>query len=341
MIATGKMNQYFEAEKHNLPQKMLKSLRNIAGITSKVTSVNHSEDGTTKLLVQLASGRSVETVVMKYERNRIRYSACLSSQVGCKMNCTFCATGTMGFKQQLTAYEILEQLFHAKQIQNVTNVIMMGMGEPFDNYNALILSVREMINPKLFGLGPSHVTVSTVGVVPKLKQFSIDCPGVKLALSLHASNQKTRLELVPMAKMYPLDELMEAVDLYLTQNDKIMIEYIMIENINSSSKDAEELSKLLESRNVIVNLIPYNPTKTKIVYKVPSNETIQNFWRILKKNNIRATVRRTMGQDIKGACGQLVVDMEDMFSKKKFNMEIIIFCVFLRFLYKLFGWILN
>ncbi|KAI9178876.1 hypothetical protein H9P43_005538 [Blastocladiella emersonii ATCC 22665] len=238
-----------------------------------------------------------------------RTAVCISSQVGCKMACSFCATGTMGFKAHLTPAEIAEQVFHANRVRKVNSVICMGMGEGFDNYDNLVAAIRCMTNRRLFGLGESSICVSTVGVVSKMRQITVDLPNVKLALSLHAPNQRLRNEIVPSAKVYPLDRLMDAVDEYLTRQKRIMIEYILIRNINVAPETAHELGELLKDRSVILNLIPYNPTDTGKRYEAPTPEEIDEFDRILRvEYKVRTTVRRTMGQDIDGACGQLVVN---------------------------------
>jgi adenine C2-methylase RlmN of 23S rRNA A2503 and tRNA A37 len=302
----------------NLPKVIAQELPKEFGLVTKVITTQFSDDGTTtKLLIRLPSGALVETVIMRYDRAdktdsetsiRPRTTVCLSSQEGCKMKCSFCETGTMGFKSHLSATEILEQLMHANSIHSIDNVVFMGMGEPFDNYTALCESIQIMINPRLFALGPRYICVSTVGIIPKMRQFMVDCPGVKLALSLHAPTQEIRLEIVPTAKNYPLDRLMDAVDEYLTRNKRIMIEYILIRNLNCTIETAHLLGKLLQDRAVILNLIPYNPTNTGMGYEAPSDNEIDEFEAILRGGyQVRTTVRRTMGQDIAGACGQLVV----------------------------------
>ncbi|KAJ1511475.1 hypothetical protein HMI55_006579 [Coelomomyces lativittatus] len=222
------------------------------------------------------------------------------------MACSFCATGTMGFMAQLSSVDILEQWVHANHVRKCTNLVFMGMGEPFDNYLALCTAIHQLHH--VFQLGPKHICVSTVGVVPKMIQFTIDCPGVHLALSLHAPTQACREKLVPTAKNYPIDKLMLAVDQYLKLHDRIMIEYILIRDLNATSVCAHQLGHLLSERSVILNLIPYNPTLANDQYHAPTSEEILAFETILRETyNIRTTVRRTMGQDIDGACGQLVL----------------------------------
>ncbi|KAI9221622.1 hypothetical protein BC828DRAFT_380511 [Blastocladiella britannica] len=274
--------------------------------------------------VSIASASTAAAAAASAARRNLkpRTAVCISSQVGCKMACTFCATGTMGFKAHLSPAEIAEQIFHANRVRKVNSVIAMGMGEPFDNYDNVVAAIHVMTNRRVFALGEGSICVSTVGVVPKIKQFMIDCPGVKLALSLHAPNQELRNTIVPSAKVYRLDMLLDAVDQYLTLNKRIMIEYILIRNINISPALAHELGELLKDRSVILNLIPYNPTDTGETFEAPLPEEVEEFNRILVTDySVRTTVRRTMGQDIDGACGQLVVkatranksgDLEDL-----------------------------
>ncbi|ORZ39846.1 hypothetical protein BCR44DRAFT_1536119 [Catenaria anguillulae PL171] len=312
------------------------------------TSTSADGNTTKLLVRILQSGSLVETVVMHYDRKdthqvlasepgavatalgaadaaddllhlnaaqqrgkrnlKPRTAVCISSQVGCKMACTFCATGTMGFKAHLSPAEIAEQVLWANRIRPISSVIAMGMGEPFDNYGNLVAAINVMTNRRVFALGEGNICVSTVGVVPKIKQFMVDCPGVKLALSLHAPNQELRNTIVPSARTFKLDTLMDAVDQYLTRNKRIMIEYILIRNVNCSIPLAHQLGTLLQSRSVILNLIPYNPTDVGEQYEAPTPQDVDDFERILvQEYKVRTTVRRTMGQDIDGACGQLVV----------------------------------
>ncbi|KAJ3351264.1 hypothetical protein GGF32_004400 [Allomyces javanicus] len=314
----------------NLPKAVGPLLAAHFGLVTTVTQTNRSADGyTTKLLVKLPSGSLVETVIMHYDRHqrdvegddtastissttqgKPRTTVCLSSQVGCKMGCSFCATGTMGFTANLTSAEIIEQLVHARRVQHVDHVVFMGMGEPGQNMPAVFAAIQTMINRRILGLAPRNICVSTVGVLPLMHQLLDECPGVNLALSLHAPTQEIRNEIVPSAKVYPLDALMAAVDAYIARNKRILIEYILIKDVNCSVPAAHELGKLLapRARGVIVNLIPYNPTETGRQYVPPTHEDVSEFETICRQEyGLRTTVRRTMGQDIDGACGQLVV----------------------------------
>ncbi|KAI9139506.1 hypothetical protein BKA69DRAFT_1085055, partial [Paraphysoderma sedebokerense] len=313
----------------NLPKALPALLNaNFTPLITTVDQIRRSQDGTVKLAVRLPNMSLVETVIMHYDRRnepdrKPRSSVCLSSQVGCKMACGFCATGTMGFKSNLSSAEIIEQLVHARQIKQISSVVFMGMGEPLDNYNNVILAIKSMTDQRRFGIGPSHICVSTVGVIGKFQSLMRDAPAVKLALSLHAPNQELRLKIVPTAKAYPFDKLMKAVDDYLEKNDRIMIEYILIANVNCSVESAHELGRLLQTRNVLLNLIPYNPTEVSADYEAPTPEMIQTFESILRyEYKILTIVRRTLGQDIDGACGQLVVKKENSCGSGGKNSEI-------------------
>jgi len=310
-----------------------------ARLTSRVDAAQTSADGlTTKLKIRLQDGLAVETVIMRWDpeaaapagsgeddgsdsqslaggRNPSdRSTVCMSSQVGCQMGCTFCATGTMGLKGNLTAGEIVEQLLHAKQYApRVRNVVFMGMGEPMSNWKAVTEAVRAMVDPKLFGLSPRHVTVSTVGVVPRIRSMHDDLPGVRLALSLHAPSQELRQTIVPSARAYQLPKLMDAVDEYQrASKQKVFVEYVLLEGVNDGLLEAEQLGQLLQGRDVTLNLIPWNPVhspaSSEFGFGAPSPEAVSAFQRCLReKYGVFTTVRQEKGQDISGACGQLVL----------------------------------
>eukprot|EP00920_Eleutheroschizon_duboscqi_P019880 GHVT01047642.1.p1 GENE.GHVT01047642.1~~GHVT01047642.1.p1 ORF type:complete len:393 (-),score=18.62 GHVT01047642.1:534-1712(-) len=208
-----------------------------------------------------------------------RATLCVSSQVGCKMGCTFCATGTMGLLTNLTGGEILEQLYHASKIENIRNVVFMGMGEPLDNYQEVLSAIRGMTDVRRFGLAGHRVTVSTVGVAPRILQLVKDAPGISLALSLHAPNQELRSQIVPSSKAWHVDRIMSATDKFIAnqkqlsstmkRNQIVLIEYVLIDDINDSDNTAHELGKLLECRKdeVHLNVIPYNPTDVPVNYR--------------------------------------------------------------------------
>ena len=304
-------------------------------LTSKVVFSQTSTNGTTtKLLVELFDGHRVESVIMRHEKlggDQVgRTTLCVSSQVGCQMGCTFCATGTMGIIGDLSAGEILEQLVHANAVLEtpVRNVVFMGMGEPLNNYANVKEAVKGMVDTKRFGLGHGHVTVSTVGITPIIRKLSAEMPYVNLALSLHAPNQELRTQIVPAAKAYKIEGLIDALDNHMKggsgeeQDDrevkgkkkkkarKAMIQYTMLNGPTATFECAHQLGKLCEGRNIIVNLIPYNQTDVKDKYSCPPLEHIEEFQRIVMSYGLFVFIRKTMGEDIAGACGQLVLQKD-------------------------------
>lgn len=241
-----------------------------------------------------------------------RSTLCVSSQVGCKMGCSFCATGSMGFKNNLSSGEIVEQLVHASRVDSIRNVVFMGMGEPLNNYAALVDAIRVMLGSP-FQLSPRRITVSTVGIVHAINKLHNDLPGLNLAVSLHAPVQDIRCQIMPAARAFPLEKLMGALQQYQKiSQQKILIEYIMLDGVNDGEQHAHLLGKLLETFQVIVNLIPFNPIGTLSQFRTSSEEGVSRFQKILRGTyNIRTTIRKQMGQDISGACGQLVVNLPD------------------------------
>jgi len=247
-------------------------------------------------------------------RSNPRATLCLSSQVGCSMGCTFCATGTMGLTAHLTAGEILEQLYHANQITKIRNVVFMGMGEPLDNYTAVLSSIRGMTCVRRFSLGYEQISVSTVGVAPRIKQLADDAPKINLALSLHAPNQALRTEIVPSSKAWHIDKIMEALDYFNGKQQEqsrkpknTLVEYVLIADVNDSEEVAHQLGQLLEGRTVVLNVIPYNPTAVPYDYKPPEQDVVDMFNKVVRSYGVRTIQRQELGQDIDGACGQLVV----------------------------------
>ncbi|XP_051139365.1 uncharacterized protein LOC127257098 [Andrographis paniculata] len=283
------------------------------------SAVDSSDQVTTKLLIKLKNGEFVEAVVMRYDTRLGKYDGkprpggpratlCISSQVGCKMGCNFCATGSMGFKSNLSSGEILEQLVHASQISAIRNVVFMGMGEPLNNYAAVVEAIRVMTAPP-FQLSPKKITVSTVGIIHAINKLHGDMPNLNLAVSLHAPVQDIRCQIMPAARAFPLEKLMNALQKYQTiSQQKIFIEYIMLDGVNDEEQHAHQLGKLLETFDVVVNLIPFNPIGSLSPYRSSKDQRVVEFQKTLRGTyNIRTTVRKQMGQDISGACGQLVV----------------------------------
>ena len=323
--------------------------RKFALVTTTIADCQTSKDGsTTKMVVETQDGHRVESVVMRHDKGG-RVTLCVSSQVGCKMGCTFCATGTLGELGNLTSGEILEQLVHANRLFNgngnaddsrddpaddtqtdnrdrddkdkrrvsgtgrgVRNLVFMGMGEPLNNYDSVVDAIGPMTDPTAFGLAPSKVTVSTVGVVPKMRRLIVDAPGVCLALSLHAPNQALRERIVPTATAYKLPDILAALDHYLAAGGpktSAMIEYCVLGGVNDSVECARELGHLMRDRDVIVNLIPYNPTDVPMGHEPPTPEAVRAMYSVLtgREFKVFTTVRHEMGQDISGACGQLAL----------------------------------
>uniref|UniRef100_A0A0G4HPG4 Radical SAM core domain-containing protein n=1 Tax=Chromera velia CCMP2878 TaxID=1169474 RepID=A0A0G4HPG4_9ALVE len=258
----------------------------------------------------------------EFKSNR-RATVCVSSQVGCQMGCTFCATGTMGLVANLTAGEILEQLYHANNVEQIRNVVFMGMGEPLDNYEEVVGAIRGMTDVRRFQLAASRISVSTVGVVPKLRKLAHDAPGCSLALSLHAPTQDLRTSIVPSARAWSLEKILEASDYFVRiQKSKVkrrggkpqfvLVEYVLIADVNDSDETAHELGKLLAERadSVMLNVIPYNPTDVPHDYKPPSQARLNRFLDLVRTHGVRTVVRQELGQDVAAACGQLVVSRE-------------------------------
>lgn len=273
-----------------------------------------AEKDTLKVLFERKSapGQKLETVLMRHHSKR--NTVCVSCMVGCPMNCTFCATGTMGFISNLTAEEIVAQVLYfarllKKEKQNITNVVFMGMGEPLANLANTQAAIAVLTDKKKFGLGTGRITVSTCGITSALKKFINDGYKGRLAISLHAPNQTLREQIMPSAKSNYLDELLTAIDLYVKKtNKRVSYEYILLKGINDQLEQAEKLARLLRHRLAHVNLIPYNPVRGK-EYTPPDKKQIFAFAAVLKKYGIPHTIRVTMGADIQAACGQLVTKL--------------------------------
>lgn len=292
-------------------------------ITTTIVSVHESVDGTVKFLIKLQDGHEVEAVIIDHTG---RLTLCVSSQVGCRMGCTFCATGTLGLSGNLLAGEILEQIWHANAYlsdsgRKITNIVFMGMGEPLENYENVVSAIRGFIDPHRFAIGDTNITVSTVGLISNIYRLMEDCPSVNLALSLHAPTQAIRELIVPSATAYPLPELMKAVD-YYNKNQKfkgkrkgnVMMEYVVIKNVNDSPECAHALGKLLYKRKCMVNLIPYNPFQGN-AFEEPTEESVQIMSEIISSYQVVTIIRKHHGRDIAGACGQLAKisnDLEDL-----------------------------
>jgi 23S rRNA (adenine2503-C2)-methyltransferase len=270
--------------------------------------VLHSRDGeTTKALFRLPDDRAIETVLMRYSERR---TLCISTQAGCAMGCVFCATGQMGFLRHLTSGEIVEQvLYFARQLRDlgdrVTNVVVMGMGEPFHNYNNTLAAVDRLNDPDGFNLGARHFTISTVGLVPMILRFAEEKRQVNLAISLHAANDEARSALLPINKKYPLDVLLMACRKYVAMTHRrITFEWALIRDVNDSPEVAAELGRKLKGLLCHVNVIPLNPTG-RYSGEATTRERAEAFKTMLEQYGIACTIRIRRGIDIQAGCGQL------------------------------------
>ena len=266
-----------------------------------------ARDGTVKYLFELNDGMTIETVLMHFHFGK---SVCVTSQVGCNMGCTFCASGLLKKQRDLTAGEIVKQVLYVqkeldKEDERVANIVVMGTGEPFDNYDN-VLDFAEIINSDLgLAIGARHITISTCGIVPKIKEFSKGKYQYNLAISLHAPNDALRSELMPINQAYPLNELMEALKEYSIDNHRrLTFEYILLHNVNDSDEMAVELANLIKGMNAYINLIPYNQVNEN-GYASTDEKSALHFYDVLMKNGVKATLRSRHGEDIDAACGQL------------------------------------
>jgi 23S rRNA (adenine2503-C2)-methyltransferase len=290
------------AEMTNVPSDLRCALETSVPLSSlTVEREARSVDGTEKALFQTGDGRPVETVLMRYRDGR--RSLCASSQSGCPLTCTFCATGAMKFGRNLTASEILDQALHFRRKEPVTNLVFMGMGEPLINVDNVLASCERL--PEI-GIPNSHTTVSTVGWIPGIEKMAdTSTPNVRLALSLHAADPALRSELMPVNDRYALPEVMDAVRAWHgARKRKVFIEYVMLHGVNDRYEQAVQLAALLQPHNIFkVNLIPYNPTDGG--YEGSSRAATDAFRDALTERGVVATVRLTRGRDIDAACGQL------------------------------------
>ena len=276
----------------------------------KIVSIEEDVD-VSKYLFELYDGEHIESVLMRHDYGN---SVCISSQVGCNMGCKFCESGRRKKVRNLETYEMILQILMIEKLlgERVSHVVVMGIGEPFDNYDNLCRFLKIINHPKGMAIGARHITVSTCGVVPKVLEFSEFPLQINLAVSLHAPNNEIRDKIMPINKAYPLEKLIPALKTYLERtNRRITFEYILLKDINDSTKCAEELSKLVKGINCYINLIPYNETEN-IGFKRTNTIQIMRFYDILKKNNVNVTIRREFGGKISAACGQLRSKKEEV-----------------------------
>jgi 23S rRNA (adenine2503-C2)-methyltransferase len=259
----------------------------------------HAKDGTIKALFHTHDGRAVEAVLMRYRDGR--RSVCVSSQSGCPLTCTFCATGTMKFGRNLTASEILDQVLHFRRIEKLDHLVYMGMGEPMMNLDNVLAAARRLPD---IGITHRRTGISTVGWVPGIRTLTESDMPIRLALSLHAPEDALRSQIMPVNDRYPLAEVLEACEaFYFKRRRQVFVEYVMLAGVNDSYSQAVQLARLLDPRIFKLNLIPYNPTDA--VYDGSSRGAIDAFKAALEEHGLKATVRLTRGRDIDAACGQL------------------------------------
>ena len=266
-----------------------------------------SSDGTIKLLLSLGDDSKIETVLMRYNYGLV---ACVTSQVGCNMGCAFCASGLFKKQRNLEVHELVGQILVLNNLlkeenRKITHVVVMGTGEPFDNYDNVMKFIRILNNPHGFAIGARHLTVSTCGLVEKIREYANEGIQINLAISLHAPSDKIRNRIMPISLKYPLDQLMDAVKYYeATAKRRVTFEYILLEDNNDSIENAKELAKLIKGTTSYVNLIPYNPVG-ELKYKRTSGNRVHRFMDTLIKEGVNVTVRKEFGTDIDAACGQL------------------------------------
>ena len=261
-------------------------------------------DGTNKFLFCLKDGNLEESVLMKYKHGN---SVCISSQVGCRMGCRFCASTLDGLERNLTPSEMLRQVYQIQKItgERVSNIVIMGTGEPLDNYDNFLKFIHMVSDEHGLNISQRNITASTCGIVPNIRRLAEEKLQITLALSLHGSNQEKRRSLMPVANKYELHEVLEACDYYFEKTGRrITFEYSLVHGVNDTPEDAKELMGILKDRNCHLNLIPVNPIKERN-YEKPDKKSAENFKNKLEKNGINVTIRREMGSDIDGACGQL------------------------------------
>jgi len=293
----------------NLPRSLRQRLaaETTIGVPQVADTAQSADGETRKDLLRLEDGETVEAVLMRYERRR---TACISTQVGCAIGCAFCATGQMGLRRNLSAGEIVAQVLHFARIlraenERLTNVVLMGMGEPLANYDASLAAIRRLIDPKSFGMGQRHITLSTVGLVPSIERLAEEDLQITLAISLHAATDKLRDQLVPINRRYGLDALFEACYHYIERTGRrISFEWALIEGVNDSQQQAQALAARLTGILAHVNLIPLNPTRG-YAGRPSSRAALDSFTAILKRHRIAHTVRVRRGIEIQAGCGQL------------------------------------
>lgn len=301
-------------EMTNLPKLFRQRLQAETSLgRGEIEAQRVSQDGTVKILLRFSDGETVETVMMPHSSWD---SVCISTQAGCPAGCVFCATGAVGFRRNLTAGEMVDQVLvgqeatsfihlrNSKLASRQIRVVYMGMGEPLINYNPVLKSLY-LLNKEV-GIGFRHITLSTVGIVPGIRRLAQEKLQITLAVSLHAPNQELREQLIPVAKIWPLEELMEACQYYIVQTGRrITYEYLLLRGVNDQPEHARELAQLLKGQICHINLIPFNPAPTLKTFQPSREEDTLRFIKILKAQGLAVTLRSPRGRDIEAACGQL------------------------------------
>ena len=297
-------------EMTNLKKDVIKKL-NDDFVIEKLKIVKREEDiDVYKYLFELKDQNKIEAVLMHHNYG---YSLCISSQVGCNMGCSFCESGRLGKIRNLTPAEMVLQILQIEEDLKlrISHIVIMGIGEPFDNYDNVMKFIDIINDDRGIAIGSRHITISTCGIIPKIKEFMNNPKQINLAISLHAPNQELRSKIMKIGNVYQLDELIEVVKEYIAKtNRRITFEYIMLKGINDSKQHALQLVKLIKGINCYVNLIPYNET-THLEYQKSSQTTILKFYDLLKKNKINVTIRKEFGSKVSAACGQLRANNEE------------------------------
>jgi 23S rRNA (adenine2503-C2)-methyltransferase len=296
----------------DIPRELQRRISETFTFTAlKTLATARSDDGTTeKVLFSLSDNQLIEAVLMRYQRRR---TVCVSTQVGCAMGCIFCATGQMGLERNLTTGEIVEQVIHfarylANEDQRVTNLVIMGMGEPFHNYQAAMQAIEKLNDPTGFKFGARRITISTIGIVPMIKRFSQEKYQVNLAVSLHGATNELRSKLVPINQRYPLDELIPSCQEYIQHTGRrITFEWALIHEVNDGLDQAQALVDLIQGLNCHVNLIQLNPTQG-YAGRTTSKERAKSFHAFLTNHKVPCTIRARQGVDINAGCGQLATE---------------------------------
>lgn len=297
----------------NLPLTLRESLNQRYRVTGSQVVAFRRARGATKLLVQLADGLKIETVLLRY---RDWTSACLSTQVGCAMGCSFCATAPQGFERNLTAEEMAEQLWHCgrfaaeNKLPPVRNAVLMGIGEPLANFSNVVQFIHLANDPRLFNMGQRRLTLSTVGLISQIQELAALKLAITLAVSLHAPNDKLRNQLMPITKKYPVQDIVAACRNYTEATGRrVTYEYILLAAVNDQDSHGVELVRLLKGQNCLVNLIPYNPVPDAPFQASPR---VAAFQQLLKRGGLNVSIRRSLGPEIDGACGQLRKRLTDV-----------------------------